>query len=332
MKSTLPRLAVLLGMVLVAVLLRVTDANPAIAQTQTIGAWRVSSEPALDGSAPEWQSIAPIFLPTTAQQVTPPMGGGAIQRVAVRAVHWEERLYVMLEWADPTPDYFTDRYEAFTDAAAIQFPAEAGSEVPFICMGQADQAVNLWQWRSDQQQGAPGLPADGYVDLYPSTDDLYFPARAAGNPLSQLDRSPVRNLVAGGFGTLTATDQGELEGHGLHSGGRWMVVYSRPFDPSGELQPTFGGEQPVDVALAVWDGSKGERDGIKSVSSFTQLVITPEDPPRRSVAATDDWPAYTPPNPMLGVTVGFFGVLLVIVVGIWVYLRRGVKESDVDQQ
>lgn len=322
----------ILALVLVAVALRVTDANPALAQTQTIGAWRVTSQPSMDGSAPDWQSILPVFLPTTAQQVTPPMGGGAVERVAVRAVHWEEDLYVMLEWADSTPDYLSDRYEAFSDAAAIQFPAEAGSAVPFICMGQADQAVNLWHWRSDQQEDAPGLPADGYADLYPSTDDLYFPARAAGNPLSQLDRSAVRNLVAGGFGTLTATDQGELEGQGLYSDGRWMVVYTRPFDASGALQPTFGGEQPIDVAFAVWDGSKGERDGIKSVSSFTQLVITPEDPPRRSVAATDDWPAYTPPNPMLGVTLGFVGVLTLVIIGVWVYLRRGVKEPDVDQQ
>lgn len=332
MKSRLSKPAAILALVLVAVALRVTDANPALAQTQTIGAWRVSSQPSMDGFAPEWQSILPVFLPTTAQQVTPPMGGGAVERIAVRAVHWEERLYVMLEWSDSTPDHLSDRYEAFTDAAAIQFPAEAGSEVPFICMGQADQAVNLWQWRSDQQQDAPGLPANGYADLYPSTDDLYFPARAAGNPLSQLDRSPVRNLVAGGFGTLTATDQGKLDGQGLYSDGRWVVVYSRPFDASGELQPTFGGEQPVDVAFAVWDGSKGERDGIKSVSAFTQLVITPEDPPRRSVAATDNWPAYTPPNPMLGVTLGFFGVLMLVIIGVWVYLRRGVKESDADQQ
>ena len=332
MRWTLSRLTVVLSLVLVAVLLRVTDANPAIAQTQTIGAWRVSSEPVMDGSAPEWQSIVPIFMPMTAQQVTPPMGGGTIARVGVRAVHWQDRLYVMLEWADPTTDNVADRYEAFTDAAAIQFPAVAGSAVPFICMGQADLAVNIWQWRSDQQQDAPILPADGYVDMYPSTEDLYFPARAAGNPLSQLDRSPVQNLVAGGFGTLTAADNGELSGYGLHSGGRWMVVYSRPFAPSGDLQPAFDAGQPIDVAFAVWDGSKGERDGIKSVAPFTQLTITAEDPPRRAVAATDDWPAYTPPTPMLGVSIGFIGLLLIVIVGVWVYAGRGQKESHVRDQ
>lgn len=332
MRTMVFRLGVVLSLILVAGVLRVTGANPAMAQTQTIGAWGAATEPVLDGAAPEWQSIVPVMLPTTAQQVTPPMGGGSIERVAVRALHWDNRLYVMLEWADPTPDYFSDRFESFSDAAAIQFPAEAGSEVPFICMGQADQAVNIWQWRSDQQEATPGLGPDGYADMYPSTDDLYFTARAAGNPLSQEGISPVHNLVAGGFGTLTATANGGLEGHGVHSDGRWMVVYSRPFEPSGELQPEFTGHEPIDVAFAVWDGSKKERNGIKSVSAFTQLSITPEEPPRRSVAAGEDWPAYSPPNPMLAVSLGFIVALSLVVAAVWAYMSRGLRGSRGDQE
>jgi hypothetical protein len=318
----------LLALSMIAVLLRVAEANPAMAQTQSIGAWRVDAQPVMDGSAPEWQSILPVFLPTTSQQVTPPMGGGAIERVGVRAVHHDERLYVMLEWTDRTPDETSDRYEAFSDAAAIQFPAEAGSAVPAICMGQADQAVNIWQWRADQQQELPVLPDTGYVDSYPSTEDLYYPARQAGNPLSQSeDRTGVANLVAGGFGTLEVSDRGSLEGHAVHKDGRWMVVFSRPFLPAGELQPIIGGEGPIDIAFAVWNGSEGERDGIKSVSAFTRLQVTPEGPPRRAVGATADWPAYAPSNPMLPISLGFILVLIAGVVALSIYMRGGVKES-----
>lgn len=323
MKQSFSRMALISGVVLAAMLFRVTDMNPAVAQTQRVGAWKVSSQPGLDGSAPEWQSIPPVFLPATAQQVTPPIGGGAVERIAVRAVHWEDTLYVMLEWVDLTANQMSDRTEHFSDAAAVQFPAVAGSAVPNICMGQADQAVNIWQWRGDQQQPLPTLPEDAYVDLYPSTDDLYFPAREAGNPLAQNeDRTPARNLVAGGFGTLTAADNGGLEGNGRRVGNRWTVVFSRPFTPTGDLQPEFNGTVPIDVAFAVWDGARLERDGIKSVSAFTQLTISAVDAPRRAVAATDDWPAYDPSDSSMGWSVVVLSLLLVAAVGGWIWMSR----------
>lgn len=305
-----------------AALLRVTDANPAMAQTQRIGAWHVDSQPVMDGFAPEWQSIVPIFLPTTSQQVAPPMGGGATERVAVRAVHWEDRLYVMLEWADGTADWASARAEDFTDAVAVQFPAEAASTVPAICMGQADQAVNIWQWRADLAHEAPGLPEDAYVDSYQFTDDLYFPAREAGNPIAQLERPGASNLLAGGFGTLEATDFGGLEGEGRHLDGRWAVVFSRPLMSQGVMQPDFDGASAMDVAVAVWDGSQDERNGIKSVSAFTQLTVTPEDPPRRAVPAVGDWPAYTPSSPMILVGSAFLLIVLIGMTGVWMYWKR----------
>ncbi len=320
-------MALVAFLVLVSVLMYLGKANPAMAQTQSIGAWKVDSDPGLDGSAPQWQSILPVFVATTAQQVTPPMGGGTLQRVAVRAVHWEDRLYVMLEWFDSTADLSSDRPEVFTDAAAVQFPAEAASTVPAICMGQADQAVNIWQWRGDQQQPVVDLPPEGYVDLYPSTDDLYYTARAAGNPLAQSVRRPVQNLIAGGFGILTSDASEDLEGFGVHSETRWMVVFSRSLLPQGDMQPEFSGRGPIDVAFAVWDGSKGERDGIKSVSSFTQLTVTNQDPPRRAVAATDDWPAFQPPDPMVGFTLIFLAFLVVVVLVILWFMVYRVPEE-----
>jgi hypothetical protein len=117
--------------------------------------------------------------------------------------------------------------------------------------------------------------------------------------------------------------QGGLVGHGPSTSrtpaGAWSSL--EPFKSSGELQPDFDAA-PVDVAFAVWDGSKQERDGIKSVSTFTQLTITPDDPPRRAVAASEDWPAYSPSNPMLIVSYGFIGLLVIGTLFLWRYMRR----------
>lgn len=321
MRRRWSRLALVLVLVVVAALLRAGDANPAMAQTQRIGAWRADVLPPMDGFAPDWQSVVPIFIPTTSQLVTPPMGGGAVERVAVRALHWEDRLYLMLEWADNTADTSSFRSEDFADAAAVQFPAEAASTVPAICMGQADQAVNIWQWRADAEDASRSLLEDDYVDMYQFTDDLYFPAREAGNPVAT-GGSGATNLLAGGFGTLEATDGGGLEGHGNYLDGRWAVVFSRAMASPGEMQPVFDGEASMDVALAVWDGSQDERNGIKSVSAFTQLTITPEDPPRRAVPAIGDWPAYSPSSPMVLVASAFVVIALIGLAGAWMYWRR----------
>lgn len=319
--------ALLLVLLLIAAGLRVTDANPALAQTQVIGVWHVDSEPIMDGSAPEWQSILPIFLPTTSQQVTPPMGGGAIERVAVRAVHWEDRMYVMLEWTDRTADWLSNQYESFSDAAAIQFPAGGGTEVPSICMGQADQAVNIWQWRADLQEARPDPNEGGYVDTYPSEEDLYFTARAAGNPMAQATPDAVQNLLAGGFGTLEATGESDLQGHAVYKDSRWMVVISRDLVAGGDLEPDFDDTAPIDVALAVWDGSEGERNGVKSVSAFTQMRISVEDPPRQAVAATDDWPAFSPTNPMAVISVVMIGLLLAAMFTMVLYMNRQQRDE-----
>jgi hypothetical protein len=106
-----------------------------------------------------------------------------------------------------------------------------------------------------------------------------------------------------------------------------MVVFSRPLVATGDMQPTIDGSGPVDVAFAVWDGSLGERNGMKSVSAFTQLRVTPEDPPRRAVPETDQWPAYTPSNPMLLVSSVFIGLLLVASVVLWRHMRRDEEGS-----
>ncbi|MFP3915409.1 MAG: ethylbenzene dehydrogenase-related protein [Actinomycetota bacterium] len=272
------------ALLVLALGLRVTEAQPATAQTAVVGAWRLSADPGLDGSSETWQSIPPVWVSTTPQNVTPPMGGGEVGRVAVRAAHWDGQLFVMLEWADSTADVSTARVEDFSDAAAVQFPAEGGSVVPALCMGQADQAVNIWHWRADLQEGIPDDHGD-YVDLYPSDDEAYLAAGAVGNPMAS-SSGAVQNLLAGGFSTLTAAEGQAVTGQGVHQGSSWMVVFSRDMDSTGPLQPAFVDQTPIDTAIAVWNGALEHRNGIKSVSSFVQVRPTDQAPPGQTQEST----------------------------------------------
>ena len=158
----------------------------------------VDQDPGLNPDAAVWDRPQSVEVTLTAQQLTYPMGGGTVPTIEARALHYQDMLYVRLHWADAQPNDRTVAVEDFADAVALEFPAESAASVPSICMGQADAGVNIWYWRADGEAGPPDLPAEIYpntlVDFYPSTDDLYYPARAVGNPVAT--RSAVQNLVA----------------------------------------------------------------------------------------------------------------------------------------
>jgi len=242
-----------------------------------------------------WDQAAAVEVPLTAQQTTFPMGGGSIQAVTARALHDEERIYVLLEWQDDTQDLGVQRPEDFRDAAAVQFPSVAGGTIPFFCMGQADGHVNIWHWKADWQadidQGSAGAAAahpDVQVDYYPQADDPAFnPARAVGNPLAALGRTtPIESLVAGGFGTLTTSDIQTVEGAGKWRDGEWRVLFARRMPAGGDGQAKFAPGDGTDAAFAVWNGSTGDRDGQKSVSQFIHLEIAPLGPGAASQTGT----------------------------------------------
>lgn len=274
-----PWLVVMVAIV-VAVGLRVADANPAAAQTAMVKAWRVDADPGLDATSGVWRDLPGTQIALTAQDVAYPQGPApVVPTVTVRALHTADTLFVAVSWQDETVNDTTVAAEDYTDAVAVQFPSRAGSAVPAACMGQADNGVNIWHWRADSQRGLPSGPPSGYVDGYPSTDALFHPARAAGNPLAAVDVGAVQNLVAGGFGTLSPVGEQTVEGSGTHDGSSWSTVFKRRYRAPGELQPTFADGRSTDVAFAIWDGEKDQRDGIKSVTSFVRLNLSSEGAP-----------------------------------------------------
>ena len=87
--------------------------------------------------------------------------------------------------------------------------------------------------------------------------------------------SSIEDLVAQGLGTLTSQNRGSqnVRGHGQWSNNTWQVVFVRDLSSNEEgdvgLRP--GGE--VSVALAIWDGHTGDRNGQKSVTIWHRLKL-----------------------------------------------------------
>jgi len=282
-------LAVGAAFLVVAGFLQFAGANPAESQTIALTAYPSDGDPkAPDSKA--WDESLPITVPLTAQGGAYSAGGGSIPTISARALHHGDTLYVRVEWTDATADESTARVQDFADAVAVEFPARAATSVPSICMGQADLGVNIWQWRADRQAGIPEVTEihpNASVDGYPSTDDLFFTARAAGNPVANPALGAVQNLVSRTFGTLSPAASQQVLGEGIHKDGKWAVVFSRPFSEPDADQATFSAGTKTDMAFAVWNGSEGDRNGRKSVSAFVTLSITAQRLP--GTGGGNDW-------------------------------------------
>ncbi|MDA0999011.1 MAG: ethylbenzene dehydrogenase-related protein [bacterium] len=263
--------------------------------TGVIPAHKMQGKVPVKANDRRWARAVPVSIPMMQlhNDGRPPL------EVEVRVIHDETNISIRLEWADSTPDRTILTTKSFGDAAAIQFSLREKSP-PLFVMGSADNLVNIWYWNAAMGRRHVGVEAKYKgmaVDDYPLTGRVYprkemghakiastaatrapfISAWAAGNPTSspRLAR-PVMDLNAIGFGTLQP--QGP-EGQNLKSseswlrGGKWRVVFTRTLE-SGEkndVQLLPGTIHPI--AFAVWDGSRGDRNGQKSVTTWYNLRI-----------------------------------------------------------
>lgn len=182
---------------------------------------------------------------TSAPSSVPNADDTTIERVHVQAATAEQRLYVRLQWADATRDANATSIQNFTDAVAVQFPANRSARPP-IAMGGPGNMVNVWYWGSD-----------------------------AGT----------QELLAGGAGSTTPFQNPAVDTNATYRGSgenaTWTVVYSRPLDAAGENRTAISEDGDLDVAIAVWNGSNDERAGRKSVSEWHYFPMGggPDGPP-----------------------------------------------------
>lgn len=262
--------------------------------TGTLPARRVRGNLPLRPSDPRWEKMNPTTVPMMHLH----NDGRLPLEVAVRAAHDGNRLSIFLEWADATRDTEALSTMMFADGAAVQFPLREKNP-PIFAMGNRGGRVNIWHWNAAAAAGPPevlarypGMAVDDYPlsgRVYPrremghpelpsarTTRPPFITAWAAGNPNSAPGRMRgIMDLNAEGFGTLQPQGvKGQnVTGSGRWRNGKWRVVFTRtlksPEENDAQLLP--GASQPI--AFAVWDGSRRDRNGQKSVTTWYRLSI-----------------------------------------------------------
>lgn len=166
------------------------------------------------------------------------------RRLRVRAAFDGADLGVAVDWDDATEDRpRPDATDSYGDSAALQLPLRfgAGLRLPYVGMGDERIPVSISLVR----------------------------AAARG--------SSSREAVARGFGSLTRVEAGGARSALRYDGARraWRALFLRPL-ARGDQDLRRG---LVPFALAVWDGSRQERGGNKSLTGwkFLRLARFPLD-------------------------------------------------------
>jgi len=160
---------------------------------------------------------------------------GKIKSVRVHALHNGEDIFFHLEWADATADAKIGNDNAFPDGAALLFPMSG--DAPLQTMGSKTQPVNAWQWRADfGEQG--------------------------------------KNNVAEGLGTTRVTAVSHITCRGSWRSGAWLLVIARPLAVPDQATEAvqFRPAAATKIALAIWEGSNGERAGVKAFSQAWRVL------------------------------------------------------------
>jgi hypothetical protein len=304
-----------LGLILAAIVLTFFKVPLASSQGVTLVAAQVSGElPMTNPDSDLWQKSTALEVPLSAQNVTRPMIlNTRVKSLTARALHNGSQIALLIEWADDTQNDQMVRVQDFRDAVAVQFPLTEGQ--PFFCMGQLGGNVNIWHWKADWQaditarQDLHTLYPNMYVDQYPFADPAaglaagpgtyldpnYLPALASGNLFASAAlASPVEDLIAGGFGSLTAqpADGQNVKGYGVWANGKWRVIFSRDLASTEAADVSFAPGKVYSLAFAAWDGANGERNGQKSTSQWVSLQLEGAAPavrPAQPAAAPFDW-------------------------------------------
>ena len=275
------------GAAVVALAEAVGDKQTPVPGAPIVAKYVTGDLPATDPRSGTWKNAEPTLVPLVAQQIAQPfLEQAGVEELDVRGLHNGTDVALLLEWDDDQVDDL-DGIRRYHDAVAVQLPTRAGATPPALTMGAPGVPVHILQWRATWQRDIDSGGNTGVDQIYPEVvhdvmpDDvlppdvaqLYWVGREAGNPLSQTTRAtPVEEVVAEGFGSVTHLRNQSARGHGNNEGGRWRVVVSLPMARTGVGEAlTPGASWPI--AFAVWLGSEENRGARKQIGDWHTLVL-----------------------------------------------------------
>ncbi|MBI4863924.1 MAG: hypothetical protein HY815_27245 [Candidatus Riflebacteria bacterium] len=268
--------------------------SPAAGSVALLAVPAVAGElPRTDPDSPSWKQATAVEVALYPQDWTEPkVLVPGVARVDVSSLHDGAWIAFLLSWSDPTDDRVIS-IGRFSDAVSVQIPTLPGADLSEIAMGQQGKAVEIQFWKAAWQEASEGRPTTSktlypnlWVDRYPeecvkdknaeAVATRTLASRAAANPTQprlKAGSSPVQDLLAEGFGTLTALPDQRSVGRGVYKDGRWRVVIARPLAPLTRHEAVLVPGRHASAAFAIWDGSAGQAGARKMRSDWLGMNL-----------------------------------------------------------
>ncbi len=262
----------------------------AFSSGETLVSKRIKGEIPLDPFAKVWEKAKGVTVPLAGQTVTKPMETSLpVSSITVKSLNNGKEIAFLLIWEDKTEDRF-HLINTFSDAVAVQVPYRPSSEVPVTMGGEKDRVLilhwtafrqeNLEKGYSDVEKIHPNYAYDWYPHAKPpyrypeDWANQYALAYIGGEKVFRKNtfKTPVREVVAEGFGSSTWKDVQTAQGKGVYRNGKWYVVIKRDFVVENSSNPDWGPGKTTYVTFAVWDGSSGHR-GARKVLSYQWIKL-----------------------------------------------------------
>ena len=261
-----------------------------VAFSQELVSKRVKGDLPTDPFARVWNKAKAVTVSLSGQAVTKPIVIEApIKEITVKSINNGKEIAFLLIWEDKTEDRF-HLINKFSDAVAVQIPYRPSTDVP-VTMGAHNQRVLILHWTAFRQENIDNGYSDvskihpNYAyDWYPHAKPPYkYPedwanqyalAYIGGEKVFRKNtfNTPVREVVAEGYGSSTWKDVQGAEGKGVYKNGKWYVVIKRKFVEESTSNPDWGPGKTTYVTFAVWDGSSGHR-GARKVLSYQWIKL-----------------------------------------------------------
>jgi len=217
-----------------------------------------------------WGGLKPQEIKLIFQLMVLPWPKSSTPLVKVKAFHNAKEIYFYMEWIDETKDKILG-INKFPDACAIMFPRDEKAQAPTLMMGFLGRA-DIWHWKAsrDLQFWMKEDPVDNkpYVDRYYPFED-----KETLLVSKEIVKSAVNDLTAIRVGTVTPKENQYVEGRGFYDQGVWRVVFKRSLKAIDAQDDAIFNSGKRLCAFAVWNGSKGDRGGRKSISDWVELLI-----------------------------------------------------------